>query len=129
MPLDEVPTFLKSLESYDGDQRTRLGLRLMVLTFARTTELRAARWSEFANLEGNEPLWRIPAERMKMKREHIAACTAGGCRAARIVRIARLGRQSVLVSLAVARRVHEQQYNALRAISYGLPQSCDSSRL
>ena len=71
MPLDEVPTFLKSLESYDGDQRTRLGLRLMVLTFARTTELRAARWSEFANLEGNEPLWRIPAERMKMKREHI----------------------------------------------------------
>ena len=33
--------------------------------------LRAARWSEFANLEGNEPLWRIPAERMKMKREHI----------------------------------------------------------
>src|SRR5262249_53730940 len=71
MPLDEVPTFLKALGAYDGDQRTRLGLRLMVLTFARTTELRAARWSEFANLEGNEPLWRIPAERMKMKREHI----------------------------------------------------------
>ena len=71
MPLDEVPTFLKSLEAYDGDQRTRFALRLMVLTFARTTELRAARWSEFANLEGNEPLWRKPAERMKMKREHI----------------------------------------------------------
>ena len=44
MPLDEVPTFLKALEAYDGDQRTRLALRLMVLTFARTTELRAARW-------------------------------------------------------------------------------------
>jgi hypothetical protein len=32
----------------------------MVLTFARTTEVRAARWSEIENLEGNEPLWRIP---------------------------------------------------------------------
>jgi integrase len=71
MPLDEVPTFLKALETYDGDQRTRLALRLMVLTFARTTELRAARWSEIENIDGNEPLWRIPAERMKMKREHI----------------------------------------------------------
>jgi len=71
MPLDEVPTFLKALEAYDGDQRTRLALRLMVLTFARTTELRAARWSEIENLAGSEPLWRIPAERMKMKREHI----------------------------------------------------------
>jgi Phage integrase family. len=71
MPLDEVPTFLKALETYDGDQRTRLALRLMVLTFARTTELRAARWSEIENVDGNEPMWRIPAERMKMKREHI----------------------------------------------------------
>jgi integrase len=71
MPLDEVPTFLRALEAYDGDQRTRLALRLMVLTFARTTELRAACWSEIENIDDNEPLWRIPGERMKMKREHI----------------------------------------------------------
>ena len=63
MPIDEMPTFLKSLETYDGDQRTRLALRLMVLTFARTTELRAARWSEIENIGGNDPLWRIPAAR------------------------------------------------------------------
>jgi integrase len=43
----------------------------MVLTFARTTELRAAKWSEYENLDGEESLWRIPAERMKMKCEHI----------------------------------------------------------
>jgi integrase len=71
MPLDEVPNFLRALEGYDGDQRTRLALRLMVLTFARTTELRAARWSEIENIDGIEPLWRIPAERTKMKREHV----------------------------------------------------------
>ena len=70
MPLSELSTFSKVLENYDGDPRTRLALRLMVLTFTRTSELRAARWSEFENLEGAEPLWRIPADRMKMKREH-----------------------------------------------------------
>jgi integrase len=71
MPLDEVSTFMHALGAYDGDPRTHLALRLMVLTFARTQELRAARWSEFENLEGNDPLWRIPSERMKLKREHL----------------------------------------------------------
>ena len=71
MPLDELPNFLKALEGYDGDPRTRLALRVIILTFVRTNELRGARWDEFENLEGNEPLWRIPAARMKMKREHI----------------------------------------------------------
>ncbi len=71
MSLSEVPNFLSALAAYDGDLRTRLALRFMVLTFARTTELRAARWSEFENLDGDEPLWRVPAERMKMKREHL----------------------------------------------------------
>ncbi len=71
IPLSDVPAFLRALDAYDGDPRTRLALRLMVLTFARTTELRAARWSEIENLEGSEPVWRIPADRMKMRREHI----------------------------------------------------------
>lgn len=71
MALDEVPSFLAKLKVYDGAPNTRLALRLMVLTFTRTLELRAARWSEFENLEGIDPVWRIPAERMKMKREHL----------------------------------------------------------
>ncbi len=70
MPLIELPAFLRALDAYDGELHTRLALRLMVLTFARTSELLAARWSEIENLEGDEPLWRIPANRMKM-REHI----------------------------------------------------------
>jgi integrase len=59
MPLKEIPTFLKSLAAYDGDVRTRFALRLMILTFARTTELRSAQWTEFENLEGHNPLWRV----------------------------------------------------------------------
>jgi integrase len=71
MLLNDVPAFIRGLKTYDGDPRTRLALELTILTFARTTELRAARWSEIENLDSNEPLWRIPAERMKMRREHI----------------------------------------------------------
>jgi integrase len=71
IPLDQLRNFLKALDAYDGDPRTRLALRLIVLTFARTTELRAARWSEIENLADDDPLWRIPADRTKTKREHL----------------------------------------------------------
>ena len=87
MALNEVPNFLSALEAYDGDPRTRLALRLMVLTFARTSELRAARWSEFENLDANEPLWRIPAERTKMRREHVVPLTPQAVAALRELRV------------------------------------------
>src|SRR3546814_5867695 len=44
---------------------TRLALRFLALTSVRPGELRRARWDEFEDLDGPEPLWRIPAERMK----------------------------------------------------------------
>jgi integrase len=47
---------------------TKLALRVLLLTFVRTTELRAARWEE---IDWKKTEWRIPAERMKMKQEHI----------------------------------------------------------
>jgi integrase len=71
MPLAELPAFLRAIEQYDGEQQTALGLKLVVLTFLRTTELRGSRWSEFENMDGAEPLWRIPAGRMKRRREHL----------------------------------------------------------
>lgn len=71
MPRDELPGFLRGLDVYDGDPRTSLALRLIVQTMVRTTELRAARWEEFEHLDGREPLWRIPAERMKARFEHL----------------------------------------------------------
>lgn len=71
MSKEDLPGFLQALEAYDGEPRTRLALKMMVLTFVRTGELRAAQWSEFEGLDGPEPLWRIPAERMKMRFEHL----------------------------------------------------------
>lgn len=67
----ELPEFMMRLRTYQGDAVTRLALELIVLTFVRTSEVRFAAWSEFEGLGGPEPLWRIPAERMKMRRPHL----------------------------------------------------------
>ncbi|MDR3388917.1 MAG: integrase arm-type DNA-binding domain-containing protein [Rudaea sp.] len=65
----DIPEFLRNLESYDGIRsETRIGLRLLMLTFVRTGELRGALWSEI-NFDDAE--WRIPAERMKMGDAHV----------------------------------------------------------
>lgn len=48
-------------------------MKLAPLVFTRPTELRAAQWGEF-DLEAAE--WRIPAERMKMRRPHIVPLSA-----------------------------------------------------
>ena len=71
LPATELPAFIEALDSYDGELVTKLGMKLLVLTFVRTSELRFARWSEFEELGSAEPLWRIPAERMKMRRAHL----------------------------------------------------------
>jgi len=68
LPEREIPAFLKSLEEYGGYRTTYLAMRLLMLTFVRTKELRASVWSEF-DLDTKE--WRIPAERMKMRELHI----------------------------------------------------------
>ncbi|MCM8731814.1 tyrosine-type recombinase/integrase [Hephaestia sp. GCM10023244] len=44
---------------------TRLALRLLALTAVRPNEIRGALWTEFHDLNGDAPLWRIPAARMK----------------------------------------------------------------
>jgi integrase len=64
----ELPEFLNKLDLYDGDVQTKLALKLLLLTFVRTTELRGAEWKEI-NFDSAE--WRIPAERMKMRNLHI----------------------------------------------------------
>ncbi|MFZ2291283.1 MAG: integrase arm-type DNA-binding domain-containing protein [Corynebacterium casei] len=65
---DQIAEFSKALEQYGGYRATVIALRLMLLTFVRTVELRRAEWNEF-DLDRAE--WRIPAERMKMREPHL----------------------------------------------------------
>lgn len=64
----DLPEFLAKLDVYEGDPHTIHALRLLMLTAARPGEVRNARWEEF---ELDARLWRIPAERMKMRTEHV----------------------------------------------------------
>jgi integrase len=68
MTREQMADFVKALDSYGGYRTTVIALRLMLLTFVRTVELRAAHWTEI-DLDRAE--WRIPAERMKMREPHI----------------------------------------------------------
>ena len=64
----ELPALLKAMSNYGGDFLTRSAMHMLALTFVRTGELRAACWDEI-NWEREE--WHIPAERMKMRRDHV----------------------------------------------------------
>jgi integrase len=67
---EDFPNLLRAIAGYEqtGDKQTRLALELLALTFTRTNELIGATWSEFDIDAG---IWVVPAERMKMKTEHL----------------------------------------------------------
>lgn len=68
LPASEVGEFLRALGNSDALPVTRLAVRFLLLTAVRTTELRLAQWDE---IDHKAKLWRLPAARMKMKREHL----------------------------------------------------------
>ncbi|EMA5682442.1 integrase arm-type DNA-binding domain-containing protein, partial [Salmonella enterica] len=80
LPLDKLPELLTRTDSYCGRLLTRYALKLSLLFFVRSSELRFARWSE---IDWQQKLWVIPEEReqienvrfshrgTKMKTQHI----------------------------------------------------------
>ena len=64
----ELPQLLRAIEVYRGKVLTRLAMKLLALTFVRTSELIEARWAE---IDFEDRRWNIPAQRMKMDTPHI----------------------------------------------------------
>jgi integrase len=65
-----VGELLRAIDGYAGHVVTAYALKLAPLLFVRPGEFRHAEWTEF-DLEGHEPHWRIPAEKMKMGEQHV----------------------------------------------------------
>lgn len=63
-----VGELLRAISSYSGLPVTRLALALSPYVFVRPGELRQAEWSE---IDVDAAVWRIPAARMKKRREHV----------------------------------------------------------
>lgn len=66
--ITDLPALRQMLVDCEAERcraHTKLALRLLALTAVRPNEIHGARWDEFEDLDGEEPLWRIPAHRMK----------------------------------------------------------------
>ena len=66
MPYEEVPDFIAELRN--GVSVGRLALEFLILTAARSGEVRGCAWAEI-DLKGR--IWTIPAERMKVGKPHV----------------------------------------------------------
>ena len=68
LPYQQVPGVVDKIMHSQGMRETRLALAFVVLTAARSGEVRGARWDE---IDLDARTWRIPAERMKSDRPHV----------------------------------------------------------
>ncbi|EAN8972169.1 integrase arm-type DNA-binding domain-containing protein [Salmonella enterica] len=64
LPLDKLPELLSRTDSYCGRLLTRYALKLSLLFFVRSSELRFARWCE---IDWQQKLWVIPEEREQIE--------------------------------------------------------------
>lgn len=63
-----VGGLLRAIDSYPGTFVVLCALRLSALTFVRPGELRAWEWAE---IDATDSVWRIPANKMKMRTPHL----------------------------------------------------------
>jgi len=62
-----VGELLRAIDGYSGRPESKIALRFLAHTFVRPGEIRKAEWRE---IDFEAAVWRIPAERMKMKQPH-----------------------------------------------------------
>ncbi len=67
LPHREVATAIHTVQDSQAGMSTKLACEFLILTAARSGEVRLATWEEM-NLE--DKVWTVPAERMKAKRAH-----------------------------------------------------------
>jgi integrase len=63
----EVGALMRAIEDYPGQRESWIALRMIAHVFARPGELRKAEWSEILF---DAAVWRISAEKMKIKQPH-----------------------------------------------------------
>lgn len=64
LELEQIPVLLSRINAYKGRKLTVLALKLTMLVFIRSSELRFARWSE---IDFENQLWIIPPNREEIK--------------------------------------------------------------
>ena len=64
--IDDARALLQASDNIKTRASIRLASWLLALTAVRMDSVRGARWEEIDYLDGEEPVWRVPPERMKL---------------------------------------------------------------
>ena len=64
----DVPAFMKTLAMAKASSKVRAAIELTVLTASRPGNIRFMTWDE---IDFDSATWRIPADKMKMRRDHV----------------------------------------------------------
>ena len=91
LPFQDVPVALARVRACDAWIGTRLLFEYLVLTAVRTNEARGALWSE---MDLDSAMWTVPAERMKMRKQHRVPLSSA------VLSLLREARDSPLLSAA-----------------------------
>lgn len=66
--IEDARAFLAAYEAEPAHPASKLASRLLALTAVRPGVIQRAEADEFEALDGNAPIWRIPAEKMKLEK-------------------------------------------------------------
>ncbi|SUI44012.1 Prophage CP4-57 integrase [Serratia liquefaciens] len=115
---EELPKLMRTISMSNLSIPTRCLLEWQLLTLIRPAEASATAWSEI-DIENRE--WRIPAERMKAKRDHIVPLSDQALEVLEIMRSISGRREHVFPSRNDPRKpMNSQTANAaLKRIGYG----------
>lgn len=114
--INQLPQLLSDIDSYKGDPLTKLGFYLLAYTFVRTNELRFMQWNE---VDWQAKLWRIPAERMKMKRPHIVPLSRQALAILDQIKALNLSNKYVFFNISTKKPLSENAFlNALERMGY-----------
>lgn len=64
--IDALLELIAAVEQLANARIAKLASRFLALTAVRLAAVRGARWDEIEDLDGNAPIWRVPAVRMKL---------------------------------------------------------------
>lgn len=112
---EDLPQFLKTLTASNIHVTTKLALQFTILTAARSGETRGATWNE---IDLEERMWTIPAERMKMNTQHIVPLSKQAI--AILKRIGILFRQKGLIFPGIRQESTQLSQNTLLYSLYRL---------
>ena len=126
LPYADVPSALETVEASRASLTAKLALRFLILTAARTSEIRGARWDE---IDVETRVWRIPGERMKTGTEHrvpLSGAALGRARAR-----PRAGRrQRACIPFARSTRLSNVQHDAHQVVKgFGTGRAVHGSRV